>query len=356
MSSMALTAGFLVALVVSIGLVCTKHLHGKLTFDSVVGVQKFHKTLTPRVGGLSLALGYFAVWLFLEGDLRNIFGLIGLAGIPALALGMTEDITKRVGVRLRLLATIVSGLAFVALTGYTIDHVDVYGVDAVLAMPLVATAFTAFAIGGVTNSINIIDGFHGLASGTLIILLLSFALVGWRVQDTVFMQMALLMASIVAGFFVVNFPFGKLFLGDAGAYFAGYLLAVMAVMLPVRNPEVSPWVSLLILAYPVTETLVSIIRRQRDDGAHTGEPDRAHLHHIVYRNIAGRAARFFQVPALGSAMTSLIMWALPAATLVSVWLCGLKTINSIWLVAFIVVFYVVVYRGTLARERSMRKD
>lgn len=348
--------GFLAALTISVILVCTKHLHGKLTLDTDEGIQKFHKAPTPRVGGLSLALGYFAVWFFLEGEARNIFGLIGLAGIPAMAFGLAEDLSKLVGVRARLLATIASGMGFIVLTGYTVDHVDVYGIDAVLTMPLFAFAFTAFAIGGVANSINIIDGFHGLASGTLIILLLAFALVGWRVGDTVFMQLALLMVAIMAGFFVVNFPFGKLFLGDGGAYFAGYLVSVLAVMLPARNPEVSPWVSLLILGYPVTETIVSMVRRLRNVDAHPGEPDSAHLHHIVHRNLARRASRFVKLPAFENPITSLIMWGLPLVTLLSVWVSGMYSVSALWFVVLIVLLYVAVYCAIVAHENNMKKN
>lgn len=351
----AATAGFLTALIVSITLVFTKHLHGALTFDSDEGVQKFHKAPTPRVGGLSLAVGYFVTWLFLDGEVGRIFGLIGLAGLPALVFGMAEDLTKRVGVRARLLATIASGLIFTIITGYSITHIGVLGFDTLLALPLIGLAFTAFAIGGAANAINIIDGFHGLASGTLIIILLSFALVGWRAGDTTLVYLALLMAAIMAGFFVVNFPLGKLFLGDAGAYFAGYLVAALAVMLPARNPEISPWISLLILGYPVTETVVSIVRRLRDDDAHPGEPDSAHLHHIVYRNWARYAAHILRAPTFQNAFTSVFMWALPVATLASVALSGLDTQSALWFIALVVAFYVILYRGIAAHEMNLQK-
>lgn len=347
--------GFGAALAVSIMLVGTKHLHGAFTLDTDEGVQKVHKVPAPRVGGISLAVGYIAIWGFLDGELGRLFGLIGLAGLPALAFGMAEDITKNVGVRTRLLATITSGIIFAMLTGYTIGKVDLWGIDALLALPFVAFAFTAFAVGGVANAINIIDGFHGLASGTLIIILLSFALVGWRVGDTTLVYLALLMATIVAGFFVVNFPLGKLFLGDGGAYFAGYLVAVLAVMLPARNPEISPWVSLLILGYPVTETVVSVVRRLRDHDAHPGEPDSAHLHHIVHRNWARHTAAYLKMPEFQNALTSMYMWVLPLATLVSVALVGFQPLSALGFIAATVAFYVASYRGIIAREIYSKK-
>ena len=342
--------GFCITLIASAMLVSTKNFHGALSLDSNEGVQKFHKTPTPRIGGIALAVGYFAAWMFMDGAAKDLFGLIGLAGLPAFTFGLAEDLTKKVSVRLRLLATIASGMIFVVLTGYTINSVDVWGIDYLLAVPLIAFAFTGFAVGGVANSINLIDGFHGLASGTLVIILLTFGLVGWRVGDTEFVSLAFTMAAIVSGFFFINFPFGKLFLGDAGAYFAGYFVAIMAVMLPFRNPEVSPWVSLLILGYPVTETVVSIVRRMLSNDAHPGEPDSAHLHHIVHRNWAKRAATLLRLPSSQNSITSVFMWALPLLTLVFAKYSGLQTPNALLCLSVCVIFYLVAYRTILTRE------
>ena len=346
----ALLASFLVTLITSLGLVITKSVHGKFTLDSDQGVQKVHRVPTPRIGGIPLVCGYVAAWLFLEGEGKILFGLIGIAGMPAFFFGLAEDITKKIAVRARLLATVVSGLLFALLTGYTITSIDVWGVDAILALPLFAFAFTAFAIAGAANAINLIDGFHGLAAGTLIIILFSFALVGWRVDDLMLASLSLLTASIVAGFFAVNFPFGKLFLGDAGAYFCGFLVAALAVMLPARNPEISPWVSLLILGYPVTETLVSVVRRQLDKDAHPGAPDSAHLHHVVHRTWAKRVAKFVHIPQAQNPLTSVFMWILPVLTLLAVSASALDTIPMLILLFGTVVFYVVSYRVIIHRE------
>jgi UDP-N-acetylmuramyl pentapeptide phosphotransferase/UDP-N-acetylglucosamine-1-phosphate transferase len=243
-------------------------------------------------------------------------------------------------------------MIFALLTGYTITSVDLWGMDYLLAVPVISLAFTAFAVGGVANAINLIDGFHGLASGTLVIILLAFALVGWRVEDGTFVVLALTMAAVVFGFFLVNFPLGKLFLGDAGAYFTGYFVAIMAVMLPARNPEISPWVSLLILGYPVTETIVSIVRRAVSHDAHPGEPDSAHLHHIVYRSWAKSVANIMQTPALQNSITSVFMWVLPLITLITVKYCGFQASSALLYLSIVVVFYLITYRAIVTRETS----
>lgn len=337
--------GFTVTFCISLLLVFTKHLHGKLTLDVSTGVQKFHDAPTPRVGGVALVIGYFAIWFALPPETHNIWGLVGIAGAPAFVFGLAEDITKQVSVRRRLLATIAAGLLFSTLTGYTITKVDVVGLDALLTFSAASIMFTALAIGGVANAINLIDGFHGLASGTLILILCAFALVGWRVGDEMIVTISLGMAGILAGFFVVNFPFGKLFLGDAGAYFSGYMVAVLAVMLPARNPEVSPWVSLLILGYPITETMVSIVRRLFGAGQHPGQPDCAHLHHIIHRSVAYVVAERLHRPVTQNALTSVFTWIFPIITLITVSYCDLGAVNAMAFLSIIVIAYLGFYRG-----------
>lgn len=348
--------GFLVTFIASMCAVYTKHIHGANTLDFNTGIQKMHTAPTPRIGGAAIAVGYFITLFFLEGELRALFALVGLAGLPALFFGLAEDLTKKVGVKARLLATIASGLIFAWASGYTVTHVEIAFMDALLAYPLIALAFTSFAIGGVANAINLIDGFHGLASGTLIIILLAFALVGWRVEDTTFMAFALILAAIVTGFFVVNFPLGKLFLGDAGAYFSGYLVAALAVMLPARNPEVSPWISLLILSYPVTETVTSIIRRLIDKNAHPGAPDDQHLHHIVHRNLAHKLATFTGVPKGQNAMTSLFMWVVPLLTLSALGVVSqFNAQSALLLIGVVIALYLASYRRILAVDQMAKK-
>jgi len=86
------------------------------------------------------------------------------------------------------------------------------------------------------------------------------------------------------GFLAVNYPSGKLFLGDGGAYFLGFWVSEMAVLL-VRNPQVSAWQVLAICAYPVIEVLFSIYRRRMIQNVSPGAPDALHLHTLVYRRL-----------------------------------------------------------------------
>jgi len=120
----------------------------------------------------------------------------------------------------------------------------------------------------------------------------------------------------VAGFLVVNFPRGRIFLGDGGAYLVGLLLAALSVLLVHRNSEVSPWFPLVLLAYPVWETLFSMYRRNAR-GLSTGRPDALHLHTLIYRRVvrwkgyAGEPCDYV----MRNSMASLFLWGVPISCL-----------------------------------------
>lgn len=279
--------GFASAFTLSVLLVLTKGWHGVLTMDIAKGVQKFHTAPTPRVGGISIVLGLVVAWGKAPPEVQALLTPILFAGLPAFLFGLAEDITKRVGVMQRLLATMASGLLAWWITEQALTRVDIWGLDWLLSYTMVSVLFTAFAVGGVANSINIIDGFNGLASTMSTLAFLGYALIAWQVGDNALVGLSLLMAACVFGFFWVNWPLGKLFLGDGGSYFVGFALAWVAVLLIERNPSVCAFSALLVCVHPVTEVLFSIYRRKvRHE--HPGEPDRLHFHSLVKRRYVAR--------------------------------------------------------------------
>jgi len=288
-------------------LVLTADSHGHFSMDVPGAVQKFHYAPTPRIGGIGIYLALLAASLLVpESGARAILTTVLLAGVPALLVGLMEDVTKRIGVTVRLVVTMASGALACWLTGISITHINVPPVDALLSFAPVALLFTAFAVGGLANAINIIDGFNGLASGATTICLLALAAIAGIVGDLSLALAAVVVAAAVVGFWLVNFPWGKLFLGDGGAYFAGFALAWLAVLLPMRNAEVSPWASFVLCAYPVIEVIYSVMRRVRRHQS-AGDPDRRHLHSLVATQIVQRRWPKLD-PTLQNSAVSVIMW------------------------------------------------
>lgn len=312
----AVLTAFLIGALTAFVLVWTRPLHGVFSLDSQKGVQKLHKMPVPRIGGVAVVAGFGAGGLALAAPEQVLWGQVFLAMLPAFVAGLAEDLTKRVSVRSRLIATCLAGLLFSLMTGYRISAVDIPGIDALLGLWLPSLLFTAFAIGGIANAVNIIDGVNGLAAGGAILIFLGFALIAFSVGDLPVLMLCLIASAALAGFLLLNFPMAYLFLGDAGAYSTGFLLAVVAVMLPQRNAELSPLLGLLALSYPVIETLVSVHRRILRAGSHPGQPDRLHLHSLVYRNMSRRLAAVLRLPQLRNPLTGMILWVFPLSSAV----------------------------------------
>ncbi len=278
-------AAAVVSLLVSVLLVLTQRWHGRFSMDSHEGIQKFHTLPTPRVGGIAVVAGVLLAYALAHPGRQALLGPLLLASAPAFAFGLLEDLTKHVSVLTRLLATMASGVLGWAITGQAITDANMPGLDWLLQFTLISVAFTAFAVGGVANAINIIDGFNGLAAGAVVIILTTFGYMAASLGDTDLARTCLFLAGAVVGFLLVNWPFGKLFLGDGGAYFLGFAVAWIAVLLLARHTEVSAWAPLLVCGLPIMEVVFSIVRRHRRKTSF-GKPDRLHLHSLVKRRIA----------------------------------------------------------------------
>ena len=304
-----------VTLLAALGLVATQKWHGRFSLDNAVGVQSHHKEPTPRVGGVAIAMGLAGAWILAAPDVRAILGSMMVAGLPAFLFGLLEDLTKRVGVLPRLLATMASGVLAWYLTGVAMQNTGLPPLDWLLEFTPIAVLFTAVAVGGVANALNIIDGFNGLAAGAIVIMLGALGLIASGVGDNTLASVCFVLACVAIGFSVVNWPLGPIFLGDGGAYLLGFCLAWLAILLPMRNPQITAWASLLVCAYPVLEVVFSVQRRRRRVGHQPGEPDKCHLHHFIHRRVICKLFPHMHWR-LQNGMTSPLGWlcaALPAA-------------------------------------------
>ena len=311
-----LLTGFAVSLCLTLAVIHYSKLHAHLSLDhDVSGPQKFHAQPVPRVGGVGIVLGVALALLplaWLKPQTAQLGGLLLLSGAPAFGAGLVEDLTKRISPRVRLIATAVAALLAAWLLNAVIRRTDIPGLDWAVTWPFVATALTVLAVAGIANSVNIIDGFNGLASMCVMIMLAALAYVAFQVGDPLIGSLALAGVGAVLGFFVWNFPAGLIFLGDGGAYFLGFYVAELAILLLVRNPQVSPLFPLLVCVYPIFETLFSIYRRRFLRAVPPSMPDGIHLHSLIYRRVMRWAVGSRSAKALTrrNSMTSPYLWVL----------------------------------------------
>jgi UDP-N-acetylmuramyl pentapeptide phosphotransferase/UDP-N-acetylglucosamine-1-phosphate transferase len=314
---------FLASLLITLWVLRSNHLHLSFTADSnLSGVQKFHTIAVPRIGGIAIFLGIFLALCvrYFENAEVGLFGLLlVMCSLPAFLSGLAEDLTKKVGVKVRLLATMVSaGLAGYFLNAW-LGSVQILGIDnLMMAYPFVALAITCFAVGGVANAFNIIDGYNGLSSMVAVIILSGIAYVAFQVNDYPIMIAALAMSGALLGFLVFNYPRGAIFLGDGGAYFVGFWIAELSVLLTARHPEVSKWFPLLLCLYPIFETVFTIYRRVLLQKAHPGMPDALHLHQLIYMRVVRPTVggHTYAAKAQCNALTSPYLWILTALAVI----------------------------------------
>ncbi len=320
----ALLISFALSAAVTMLLVRSAKLHGHHTGDRDFSKpQKFHTVTVPRIGGVGIIVSLLPaamsmVWT-MGFDVARYFLLLLACAIPAFLAGIVHDFSDAITPRGRLLATMVSAALAFEFVEAAVRDTAIPGLDWVVSIPAGSLLVTLITVAGIANSVNIIDGFNGLASMCVAIMLAAIAYVAFQVGDPLIGSMALAGIGAVLGFFLWNFPAGLIFLGDGGAYFLGFYVAELCILLVARNAgEVSPLFPLIVCIYPVFETLFSIYRRTFLRAVPPSMPDGIHLHSLIYRRVlrwtvGDRSARTL---ARRNSMTSPFLWVLCSLSVV----------------------------------------
>ena len=313
---------FAVSVIATLLLVRSARMHAHHSGDHDFSKpQKFHAVAVPRIGGLGIVLGLVAaaaVMKWKQGAEAGDFAFLLMAcAAPAFVAGFIQDFTEAITPRGRLLATGASALLAFFVLDAGIRYTAIPGLDWIVSFGIGSLLLTMFTVAGIANAINIIDGFNGLASMCVMLMLAAVGYVAFEVGDSLIGVLALAGVGAVLGFFIWNFPSGLIFLGDGGAYFLGFFVAEVSILLLVRNDSVSPLFPLLVCFYPAFETLFSMYRRLllRQQPAHM--PDGIHLHSLVYRRVIRWAVgdRSVKARTKRNSRTSPVLWALCMASL-----------------------------------------
>ena len=286
---------FFVSFILCIVVILTsRHTFSRRAAMDETAIQSAHSGFVPRVGGLAiyisllgliplLSFGFIPLAVVLDLDVKELTLLL-LSAIPVFAVGFAEDFGYDMSPRLRLVASATSSLLVIIFFKTWLSKVGVPGLDALIMFAPFAIMFTIFATVGVVNAFNLIDGLNGLSSYVTISIACSLSIISFRVSEVQFAVFLVLLIAAVLGFLILNFPFGKIFLGDGGAYALGHLLVWSAILLINRAPEISPFAILLIFFWPVADTGLAIWRRWKL-GNPTDRPDRLHFHQLAMRFI-----------------------------------------------------------------------
>ena len=244
--------------------------------------RRVHKTPIPRLGGFAIYLATTITLLILAPRNSTTLTILIAGSIIALS-GMVDDI-KPMSAKLKLAFQILAAVVIVG-GGIKIDSITVPAINQILDLKIFAIPITIFWIVGITNTLNLIDGLDGLSAGVSGISSLSFFFVAInmasRLEDPTLMAFPILMALVVAGsafgFLPHNFNPARIFMGDTGSLFLGFMLSVIAIEGAMKSIAVV-LIPLLVLGLPIFDTTFAIIRRIANKKP-IMEADRGHLHH-----------------------------------------------------------------------------
>jgi UDP-N-acetylmuramyl pentapeptide phosphotransferase/UDP-N-acetylglucosamine-1-phosphate transferase len=345
---------FVSAALLTLLVIKQSRLHGPALDADFGAVQKVHAHSVARIGGLPIFVAVAisaAITVWRQPQLANWMAGLLLCSAVAFIGGIVEDYTGSVRASRRLILTMAAALLGYFLLDAKLGRIDLPFGSIALSAVWIVVPLTVLAVAGIANAINIIDGFNGLASVVTIFMLVSLAYVALQVGDMFVLVTALMVAGATAGFLIWNYPVGLIFLGDGGAYFIGFMLGELALLLVMRNPEVSTWYAALLLIYPAFETVFSAYRRMFIRGQSPAMPDGIHLHSLIFRRIVQWTVGPKEARALmkRNAMTSPYLWlfsltaVIPATvfwrnTSVLIFFCLLFIISYVWLYARIVRF------------------
>ena len=247
------------------------------------GKQRVHEGEIPRLGGLIIFL-FLALFSFFLSNLifaKNLQTTL-VCILPMMLVTVKEDLTHNVDYKVRFLGLALSAAAlimYVVISLPVVDHIIV--ISDLFHNPVFSSAFFILCLVALANGFNFIDGMNGLLGFYLLGALMCCMQLSFSVQDTFPAKPILLYALLTILFLLVNYPWGKLFIGDTGAYLMALLIGVWVIDFFGTYESISSWNAGLIFFYPIAEVIYSVTRKLYQKKS-PFQPDREHLHLKVF--------------------------------------------------------------------------
>ena len=256
-----------------------KKFYRKLGLKTYKAIQRIHLNETPRLGGLIFILSLTSFVAFSNtNESMQLLKIILICLIPIIIVGIKEDLFHNVEPAIRLLALLFVGWLFRAqFTGSLPILTDIPLIRKLLLFHGGISIFYILSMVAVANGMNLIDGVNGLCGAVTLSILSALLFLSYKTADITMLPLIFSVILLIIPFMLMNYPYGRIFLGDLGAYSLGLIVSILTIILFGRHPEISPWGAVLILIYPATEVLFSLLRRMVR-GVSIYHADTAHLH------------------------------------------------------------------------------
>ncbi len=267
--------------------------------------RKVHTTAMPKTGGLAMAVG-ITVPLLLWAPKNSIFPFLMIALLIIVGAGFLDDIMEFRSL-VKFAAQILAALIVVVLGGIKIKNCGVLLPEGVLLADWLSIPLTVFVLVGITNAINLADGLDGLAGGISVLIFVVIGCLGLQDGNYFVVIVAAAVVGALFGFLRYNtFP-ATIFMGDAGSQMLGFLAGSLALWLTQGDLVLSPFLPLLLLGFPILDTLTVMLERLYY-GRSPFVADKNHFHHRLMRFGFFHSEAVLMVYALQSIMVGAAFW------------------------------------------------
>lgn len=242
--------------------------------------RRMNITVMPSMGGLAIYITFFFAIFFLQPIPLSISIPIFLSASIVLFTGIIDDI-KEISPKMKMLGLTLAAVLVVLLNNLTIELVSIPIIGDITLPTWLGFPFTILWILAITNSINLIDGLDGLASGVSIIALSTMGIIGIFFLETgtfVTSIMIFTLVGSITGFLPYNFNPAKIYLGDTGALFLGFMISVLSLYGLKNVTFISLIIPIVILGIPITDTIYAMVRRKLNRMP-ISSADKDHMHH-----------------------------------------------------------------------------
>jgi UDP-GlcNAc:undecaprenyl-phosphate/decaprenyl-phosphate GlcNAc-1-phosphate transferase len=239
--------------------------------------RKVHKKIMPRLGGLAIYISFIlGTILFKPYNPSSKYILLG--SIIIVITGLLDDLFE-LSAKIKFVSQISAAIIVIILGGIQVTFINIpFGGE--LQFGVFSIPITILWIVGVTNAINLIDGLDGLAAGVSSIALITISWMALIMGDIYVLTVGLILIGSTLGFLVFNYHPAKIFMGDTGALFLGYMISVLSLLGFKNVTFISFIVPIIILGVPLSDTFFAIIRRLVNKKP-LSSPDKSHLHHCL---------------------------------------------------------------------------
>ena len=254
-----------------------------LEFARYRGIQRIHIKETPRLGGLIIVFSVWSYSLFTSiSEIKTILHLMLISLLPCLLVAFREDLFHDMKPRIRLISLLISALFFLILYKGPFPLIELPYIGEITLPPLALLVLYSFAMLGIANGMNLIDGVNALSASTALSILGSILFLAHHEKDSVMLAVTFIIMLNCFIFLLFNYPWGRIFLGDLGAYSLGMISSMLIIIFYARHPNLPSLGAVLILIYPATEVIFSLVRRLLN-GTSPYRPDKEHMHLKIFQ-------------------------------------------------------------------------